>query len=200
MCCFCSWWYIFHCSPGTYVYTLIAIVIFVLFCDGCDGVVCSCVGFLRVTRKHWVPRWSRVCQTVQKTRYSYITLCHVWLIRSISSASVVSAICSGSAKNKSHQFHESALPDGTACYDTCTIDCTIPTHYCYHYQDCPSSVPYTLAVYNAHSLSSSSESKQTLMKQVNLLMTFIAYAHRNCCDYCFDRSQLIRTNFQNWSR
>lgn len=32
--------------------------------------------------------------------------------------------------------------------------------------DNPSTVPYTLAVYNAHSLSSSSESKQTLMKQV----------------------------------
>ena len=127
-------------------------------------------------------------------------LYHVCLVRSISSASVVSAICSGSAKNKSHQFHESTLPDGTTCYDTCTIDCTIPTHYYCHYQDCPSSVPYTLAVYNAHSLSSSSESKQTLMKQVNLFMIFIAYTQRNCCGCRFDRSQLIRTNFQNWSR
>ena len=35
-------------------------------------------------------------------------------------------------------------------------------------QNCPDSVPYTLAVYNSKSLSSSSESKETLTKQVHI--------------------------------
>ena len=35
-------------------------------------------------------------------------------------------------------------------------------------QECPESVPYTLAIYNAKCLSSSSESRDTLMKQVSV--------------------------------
>ena len=37
-------------------------------------------------------------------------------------------------------------------------------------QECPESVPYTLAIYNAKCLSSSSESRDTLMKQVSVNM------------------------------
>ena len=40
----------------------------------------------------------------------------------------------------------------------------------FNLQNCPDSVPYTLAVYNSKSLSSSSESKETLTKQVYVLL------------------------------
>ena len=50
----------------------------------------------------------------------------------------------------------------------------------FNLQNCPDSVPYTLAVYNSRSLSSSSESKETLTKQVDMLLHNHFYIIDSC--------------------